>query len=44
MKLANVVVDFFLGQLLNFLQCTECKTKSISFDPFMDIPLPIPVS
>lgn len=37
------VVDIFVGQLKSTLRCTSCGHCSITFDPFWDLSLPIPV-
>ncbi|VDP69579.1 unnamed protein product [Echinostoma caproni] len=36
------IVDLFVGQLMSTLECTECRFKSTTFDPFWDLSLPIP--
>ncbi|CEI95348.1 hypothetical protein RMCBS344292_09537 [Rhizopus microsporus] len=40
----SVIVDLFQGQFKNKLRCNECNKVSITFDPFMHLSLPIPVS
>eukprot|EP01105_Mastigella_eilhardi_P010953 TRINITY_DN252_c0_g1_i1.p1 TRINITY_DN252_c0_g1~~TRINITY_DN252_c0_g1_i1.p1 ORF type:complete len:1046 (+),score=230.04 TRINITY_DN252_c0_g1_i1:252-3140(+) len=40
----SVIVDLFQGQLKSTLVCPDCKTKSVTFDPFMYLSLPLPVS
>jgi len=37
----SVIVDIFQGQLRNTLTCTLCSHKSVKFDPFMYLSLPI---
>jgi ubiquitin carboxyl-terminal hydrolase 8 len=37
----SVVVDVFQGQLRNTLVCSQCSHKSVKFDPFMYLSLPI---
>ncbi|XP_023722638.1 ubiquitin carboxyl-terminal hydrolase 2 isoform X2 [Cryptotermes secundus] len=37
------VVDIFVGQLKSTLRCTACGHCSVTFDPFWDLSLPIPV-
>ncbi|XP_031569756.1 ubiquitin carboxyl-terminal hydrolase 2-like isoform X2 [Actinia tenebrosa] len=36
------ITDLFVGQLKSTLKCTECGHKSVTFDPFWDLSLPIP--
>mmetsp|Transcript_4810 Transcript_4810/g.7278 ORF Transcript_4810/g.7278 Transcript_4810/m.7278 type:complete len:551 (-) Transcript_4810:40-1692(-) len=38
----SIIVDLFQGQLRSTLQCGKCGHKSIKFDPFMYLSLPIP--
>ncbi|XP_064470882.1 ubiquitin carboxyl-terminal hydrolase 2-like [Ornithodoros turicata] len=38
------VVDCFVGQLKSTLKCSSCGHKSVTFDPFWDLSLPIPKS
>lgn len=38
------MVDLFVGQLKSTLTCTTCGYKSVTFDPFWDLSLPIPRS
>jgi ubiquitin carboxyl-terminal hydrolase 2 len=38
------VTDIFVGQLKSVLTCTHCDYKSVTFDPFWDLSLPIPSS
>ncbi|EPY50105.1 ubiquitin carboxy terminal hydrolase Ubp12 [Schizosaccharomyces cryophilus OY26] len=44
-KLRNdsIIVDLFQGMYRSTLVCPECKTVSITFDPFMDLTLPLPL-
>ncbi|KAF5291739.1 hypothetical protein FQA39_LY14227 [Lamprigera yunnana] len=37
------VVDIFVGQLKSTLRCTHCGHCSVTFDPFWDLSLPIPL-
>ena len=38
----SIIVDLFYGQLRNKIICDECKYNSITYDPFMTLPLYIP--
>lgn len=38
------IVDCFVGQLKSTLKCSACGHKSVTFDPFWDLSLPIPKS
>jgi ubiquitin carboxyl-terminal hydrolase 4/11/15 len=40
----SMIVDLFYGQYKSTLTCPKCKEKSITFDPFNSISLPIPGS
>ena len=40
----SAIVDYFQGQLKSTLVCPECKKVSVTFDPFMYMSLPLPVS
>ncbi|KAH0836640.1 hypothetical protein J3R83DRAFT_8358 [Lanmaoa asiatica] len=40
----SVIVDLFQGQYQSTLVCPECEKVSITFDPFMYLTLPIPVT
>ncbi|KAJ3515187.1 hypothetical protein NLJ89_g1915 [Agrocybe chaxingu] len=40
----SVIVDLFQGQYQSTLVCPECKKVSITFDPFMYLTLPLPVT
>ncbi|KIK95662.1 hypothetical protein PAXRUDRAFT_11300 [Paxillus rubicundulus Ve08.2h10] len=40
----SVIVDLFQGQYQSTLVCPECKKISITFDPFMYLTLPLPVT
>lgn len=41
-KNRSVISDIFAGQLQSTVTCTECHHQSLSFDPFLDISVPIP--
>ncbi|EIW79313.1 cysteine proteinase [Coniophora puteana RWD-64-598 SS2] len=45
-KLRNdsVIVDLFQGQYQSTLVCPECQKISITFDPFMYLTLPLPIT
>jgi len=36
------LVDIFAGQLKSTLECTTCGYKSVTFDMFWDLSLPLP--
>jgi Ubiquitin carboxyl-terminal hydrolase len=38
----SVIVDLFHGQYKSTLVCNLCSKVSVTFDPFMTLPLPIP--
>lgn len=38
----SMIVDLFYGQYKSTLSCPKCNKKSITFDPFNSISLPIP--
>ncbi|TMS40167.1 hypothetical protein L596_006581 [Steinernema carpocapsae] len=38
----SVIVDLFHGQLKSHLECPKCNHHSITFDPFMYLPLSLP--
>jgi ubiquitin carboxyl-terminal hydrolase 4/11/15 len=38
----SIIVDKFQGQLKSTLICPQCKTVSITFDPYMYLSLPLP--
>ncbi|KIY53386.1 cysteine proteinase [Fistulina hepatica ATCC 64428] len=40
----SVIVDLFQGQYMSTLVCPECDKVSITFDPFMYLTLPLPIS
>ncbi|KAI1321451.1 CSN-associated deubiquitinating enzyme Ubp12 [Mortierella claussenii] len=40
----SIVVDLFQGQYKSTLVCPECKKVSVTFDPFMYLSLPLPIS
>ncbi|ODQ81991.1 hypothetical protein BABINDRAFT_160205 [Babjeviella inositovora NRRL Y-12698] len=43
MRNDSVVVDLFVGLYKSTLVCPECDKVSITFDPFNDLTLPLPV-
>ena len=38
----SVITDIFGGQLQSTIECQTCKATSCSFDPFLDLSVPIP--
>ncbi|KAH3732793.1 Ubiquitin carboxyl-terminal hydrolase 10 [Pelomyxa schiedti] len=40
----SIIVDLFQGQLRSTLNCPDCKKISITFDPFMYLSLPLPLT
>ncbi|CAH1796752.1 unnamed protein product [Owenia fusiformis] len=38
----SFIVDTFVGQLRSTLRCTECEHKSLTFDPFWELSVPLP--
>ena len=38
----SIVSDLFYGQYKSDIKCLSCKKSSITYDPFMFLPLPIP--
>ncbi|KZS94684.1 hypothetical protein SISNIDRAFT_484224 [Sistotremastrum niveocremeum HHB9708] len=38
----SIIVDYFMGQFRNRLQCLTCGKTSTTYNPFMDLSLPIP--
>jgi ubiquitin C-terminal hydrolase len=38
----SIIIDLFYGQLRNKIICDECKNNSITYEPFMILPLYIP--
>ncbi|SSD60895.1 uncharacterized protein SCODWIG_02656 [Saccharomycodes ludwigii] len=44
-KLRNnsIILDLFVGLYKSTLTCPECKNVSVTFDPFNDLTLPLPV-
>ena len=38
------VTDLFQGQLVNILTCSSCQNRSYTFEVFLDLSLPIPVT
>jgi ubiquitin carboxyl-terminal hydrolase 6/32 len=39
----SVIVDLLQGQLKSIVECTECSYKSMKFDPFTFLSLPLPL-
>jgi ubiquitin C-terminal hydrolase len=39
----STVVDLFQGQLRSELTCPQCSQRSVTFDPFMFLSLPLPI-
>ena len=37
----SVIVDLLQGQLRSVLQCSKCQFKSVKFEPFMNLELPL---
>ena len=42
MRNRSIIVDLFQGQLRSRLQCSQCGHRSVTFDPFMYLTVPIP--
>ncbi|KAG1459781.1 hypothetical protein G6F56_006087 [Rhizopus delemar] len=40
----SIIVDLFQGQLKSKVICNHCKKVSLTFDPFMHLSLPIPIT
>lgn len=40
----SIIVDLFTGLYQSTLVCPECDKKSVTFDPFNDLTLPLPVN
>lgn len=38
----SIIVDLMYGQYKSTVICQECKNMSNNFDPFLNVPLPIP--
>jgi len=38
----SMIQDIFVGQLKSTLTCTVCEHRSVTYDPFWDLSLPIP--
>jgi ubiquitin carboxyl-terminal hydrolase 2/21 len=38
----SMIQDLFVGQLKSTLTCTVCEHRSVTYDPFWDLSLPIP--
>ncbi|KAK9469793.1 hypothetical protein V1512DRAFT_279229 [Lipomyces arxii] len=43
MRNDSIVQDLFAGMYKSTLVCPECKKVSITFDPYMDLTLPLPI-
>lgn len=39
----SIVLDLFVGLYQSTLKCPDCKNVSVTFDPFNDLSLPIPI-
>lgn len=37
----SIIVDLMYGQLKSTVKCTQCGNISITFDPYLSLPLPI---
>lgn len=37
----SIIVDLFHGQLRSQLDCPECQCRTVVFDPYMSIPMPM---
>lgn len=40
----SIIVDLFTGMYQSTLVCPKCSKKSVTFDPFNDLTLPLPVN
>ena len=40
----SVIVDLFVGQYKSTLICPECQHVSLTFDPYNDLTLPLPIT
>lgn len=40
----SIITDLFVGMYMSTLECPECNMTSITFDPYNDITLPLPVN
>ena len=38
----SIIIDLFYGQYKNTIKCEKCFKEKINFEPFFNIPLPIP--
>ena len=38
----SIIVDTFMGGYLSRVQCLDCEKKSVTFDPFMFLGVPVP--
>lgn len=39
----SIITDLFGGMLQSTVECMTCRHRSVCFDPFLDLPVPIPV-
>lgn len=39
---SSIIVDLFQGQIKSSLQCLHCHFKSVTFDPFTFLTVPLP--
>jgi ubiquitin carboxyl-terminal hydrolase 4/11/15 len=42
MRNQSIIVDLMYGQYKSRLQCPKCAKVSVTFDPFLMVPLPVP--
>jgi len=40
---SSIIVDLFHGQFKSTVECPECTKKSVTFDPFCYLSLPLPI-
>lgn len=40
---SSIIVDYFHGQFKSTVECPDCNKRSITFDPFCYLSLPLPV-
>jgi ubiquitin carboxyl-terminal hydrolase 4/11/15 len=40
---SSIIVDYFTGQLKNTIECAVCDNVSVTFQPFVTLPVPIPI-
>jgi len=38
----SIITDIFAGQLQSTVECSVCQHKSYTFDPFLDLSVPVP--